>query len=335
MPRRSKINAGLIFMLALLLYLFFQISKHQPALAQVNAFAEDPYDAVGSFGVQFALVTALLSLVRAFRPYQSNKAPRVQEGLLARSVSITCISAGVVLAADVIAMIRYPTLWIGSPARYILAELLGGMALLTALIAWLLRRSMYPTHAQVTRSAWIKTSSISIAGILILAFYPENWRQSTLGALFTASIGMVLFFVAVWSWEIVTTPAPQAFFEDFIDDLASLYHWLKAHMSASKPLFTAFERTRDWPIVRWLNPRKHSWNGIILLGVFMGGMLALVEIGGEGGPGPHQAGRLITVVAVFVGLEGAGVLLGYALLAQPLGLFRRVSKQNSPMPLEQ
>ena len=34
-------------------------------------------------------------------------------------------------------------------------------------------------------------------GILILALYPENWRQSLPGALFTALVGEVLFFVAV------------------------------------------------------------------------------------------------------------------------------------------
>ncbi len=335
MPRRAKINACLIFVLAVCLYLFFQISKHQPALAQVNVFADDPYDAVGSFGVQFALVTALLSLVRAFRPYQPGKAPRVQEVLLARSVALTWVSGGVVLTADVIAMIRYPTLWISSSAGHILAALLGGMALLTVLAACLTRRSAYLTHTPIPRSGWVKTGSISGASILILAFYPASWRQNIPGALFTALTGMILFFVAVWAWEIVTTPALPTVFEDFIDDLASLHHWLKAHLTSIKLLFTAVEKTRNWPLIHWLNPRKHAWNGIILLGVFMGGALALAEIAGEGGPGPHQTGRLFTVVAVFVGLECAGVLLGYALLARPLGLFRRISRSNLNMPLEQ
>ncbi len=73
-------------------YLFFQISKHQPALSQVNAFAEDPYDAVGSFGTQFAVFTALLSLVRAFRPYQPNKALDGQKVHLVRAEYLTCLS---------------------------------------------------------------------------------------------------------------------------------------------------------------------------------------------------------------------------------------------------
>src|SRR5579884_4087593 len=99
MPRRFKVSALLTFMLAVLFYLLFQISKHNPALSQVNAFAEDPYDAVGSFGVQFALFTALLSLVRAFRPYQPNKALARQELLLGRGEYLSCLSIAVTLVA--------------------------------------------------------------------------------------------------------------------------------------------------------------------------------------------------------------------------------------------
>jgi hypothetical protein len=51
MPRELKVYALLTFLLAMLFYLFFQVSKHNLVLSEVNAFAEDPYDAVGSFGV--------------------------------------------------------------------------------------------------------------------------------------------------------------------------------------------------------------------------------------------------------------------------------------------
>jgi hypothetical protein len=86
MPGQLKVRAFITFMLAVLFYLFFQISKHNPALSHVNAFAEDPYDAVGSFGVQLAVFTALLSLVRAFRPYQPKQALDSQKVLLLRSL---------------------------------------------------------------------------------------------------------------------------------------------------------------------------------------------------------------------------------------------------------
>src|SRR5207237_9864288 len=89
MPKQYKVNACLAFVLAALFYLFWQINKHQPALSQVNAFAEDPYDAVGSFGTQLAVFTALLSVVRAFRSYQPNKVLESQKVHLLRADSIT------------------------------------------------------------------------------------------------------------------------------------------------------------------------------------------------------------------------------------------------------
>jgi hypothetical protein len=86
------------------------------------------------------------------------------------------------------------------------------------------------------------------------------------------------------------------------------------------------ESVLSWPPIRgllqWLNPRRHRWNAAILTGIILGIALVLGEMLGEGG-GPHQVGRLAFVVAVFVSLESFAVLLGYALLARPLGLFRR------------
>ena len=325
MPGRIKLQAIAAFVLAVLLALFFQIGKHQPALAQVNAFAEDPYDAVGSFGVQFAMFTALLSLVRAFRPYQAGKVADIQAVLFARGLSLTYASIAVVLASDVVAVIRYSALWIGTPAGYTLTALLAGMVLCTMLVAWFSHGATRAMPSSNRRATWIKAGGIFLASILILALYPESWRQSIPGALFTALTGMFLFFIAVWAWGIVTAPAFNTVFEDFIDDLASLYRWLKGHLSVLKPLFALLEKMQAWPLIGWLNPRKHPWHGIILAGIFMGLTLAFAEVTGEGGADPRQVGRLITVIAIFVGLESAGVVLGYALLARPLGLFRRDS----------
>src|SRR5450631_4197283 len=99
-PRTWKVNACITFVVAMVFYLFFQISKHHPALSQVNAFANDPYDAVGTVGTQFAAFTALLSLIRAFRPYQSDKAIGSQQQLLERGAYMTCFSVAVTLSAD-------------------------------------------------------------------------------------------------------------------------------------------------------------------------------------------------------------------------------------------
>jgi len=68
---RAKVNACLTLALAVVFYGFFQVCKQLPALGQINPFANNPYDAVGSFATQFAAFSALLSLLRAFRPYPS------------------------------------------------------------------------------------------------------------------------------------------------------------------------------------------------------------------------------------------------------------------------
>lgn len=329
MPKQLKVSACLTFVLAMLFYLFFQISKHNAALAHVNAFADDPYDAVGSFSTQLAVFTALLSLVRAFRPYQSKETLDGQKLLLLRSEYLCVLSVTMTLVADVIAMIRHPTLWIGLPAGQLLAMLVGGLALVTAFVGWLLSRSTRTIVSSPAQHGWTRAIVISTVSILILALYPENWRQSIFGALLTILVGMILFIVSVWAWEMAISPSLETQGEDFIDDLTSVYRWLKAHVGPFVVLFTVFEKVRDVPfihsVLRWLNPRKHTWSLPILIGIVMGGLLVLAEAFGEGSA-PHQIGRFAIIAAVFISLECFGVLLGYAFLAKPLELFRRAYK---------
>ena len=113
-----------------------------------------------------------------------------------------------------------------------------------------------------------------------------------------------------------------------MDDLTAVYRWLKAHAGPFVVLCILFEKLLGWSFVRsvlrWLNPRQHTWNLVLLLGIVMGAVLALAEALGEGG-GSQQIGRFALVVSVFIGLECAAVLLGYFLLAEPLGLFRHGS----------
>src|SRR5260370_37612351 len=106
MPGKLKVNACLTFVLAIVFYLFFQMSKHHPVLSQVNAFADDPYDAVGTAGTQFVAFTALLSLVHAFRPYQPNRALDTEHLLLARGAYVPPLSVALPLRADTVALLR-------------------------------------------------------------------------------------------------------------------------------------------------------------------------------------------------------------------------------------
>lgn len=330
MSRQLKGIAFLTFVLAILFYLFFQASKHSPALAQVNAFADDPYDAVGSFGVQFALFAALLSLIRAFRPYQSGRALDGQELLLWRGEYFSCLSIAATLVADIVAMIRHPSVWIGESAGYVLAALVGGMVLLTALTLWLIHRSIRNKRSPTARNVWSRAIGITVVSVLILALYPESWRESVLGELFTVLFGAAFLFVPVWAIGIAISPFPGTFFEDIIDDAIAVYRWLKAHAGPFAVLCALLEKLLGWPLVRsalrWLNPRRHTWNLVLLLGLVMGALLAVAEALGEGGF--QQIGRFALVAAIFISLECAAVLLGYFLLAEPMGLFRRDSQDK-------
>lgn len=327
MPRQYKVSACLTFVLAMVFYLFWQICKQQPALAHVATFTEDPYDAVGSFGTQFAMFTALLSIVRAFRPY-SPEAINRQQGLFVRGAYLTCLSVAVTLGADIVAMLRYPSVWIGLSAGYTLVALVGSMALLTALIGWCIHHIARESIAPYAHHGWVRAIGISLVGAIICALYPENWNEGipvgglwTVFILFTAIIGMIIFVAAAWAWDTAIAPPQETPAEDFIDDLAALYHWFKAHTGHFSVVLMPFEKVFGSsflrPIVNWLNPRKNRWYGIALIGIFIGVVFAFAE--------GHLHPR-IGLLTVFTTIECLGVLLGYAFFMKPLELSRHDTK---------
>src|SRR5437762_2624395 len=128
--------------------------------------------------------------LRASRPYQPNEVLDCQKALLARGEILTCLSVAATLVADIVAMIRYPSLWIGFPAGYILVALVVGIALFTILVGWLVSHSTRQNSSPSLQGAWIRAIGISLVEILILALYPANWRESIPGALFTVVVGM-------------------------------------------------------------------------------------------------------------------------------------------------
>ena len=328
MPRSVKVSALLTIGLAILFFLFFDICKHAPIFSQIDVFTEDPYDSVGSFGVQLASFMALLAVLRAFRPYPSEKTRDRQVVLFARTAYFSCLAVAVTLGADMIAMIRHSSLWIGVEGGYLLAVLLAGMILLTALVFWAISYATRPLPLHSPLQRWIKASVFSLVGILLLALYPEELRQSIAGEILTIAVGIIFLFGLVWALGTAISPSLDPPFEDVIDDLVITYQWQKARANPSNPLLaldSMLEKLLTLSLLRsilhWLNPRRHPWNIVILLGVLMGIALLLTDLIGEGGP--SQLGRLALVATIFIGVEVGGVLLGYALLAKPIGLFRQ------------
>ena len=334
MPKQYKVSACLTCILALVFYLFWQLCKQQPYLAKVATFTEDPYDAVGSIGVQFAIFLALLTVVRAFRPYQPDRDLGSPQALLIRGVYLTCLSVAVTLGADVVGMLRYPAVWIGTPAGYTLAACVGGMALITVCIGWwihlITRERMIPSR----RSRWMGAIGISLIGASICAVYPQDWRQGfvvggwgTVFILFTIVLGMTIFYTLVWVWGMVISPPLETHGEDFIDDLAALYTLLGGRAGRVSAVLVPFEKLYgSHPIVKWVNSPMCRWSGLALMGIVIGVALACVETSGEGLL--HPAIGLLSVYAL---LECLTVLMAYAFFAGPLRLARRAATNNTPL----
>jgi hypothetical protein len=201
------------------------------------------------------------------------------------------------------------------------------LALSTVLVAWQARawsRTLGPaSRAEVPP---VLALAIFAASVVILALYPDAWRLSSPGALLTVAAGAILLFLPLWALGLILSPSPGPRYQDTLDDLASMYRYLQRRSRRFAQVSHPAERVFTWPLIRagvsWLNPRRHRWNAAILCGILLGLAVVVGEMLGEGG-GPHQIGRLAFVVAVFVSLECFAVLLGYALLARPLGLFRQ------------
>lgn len=292
MPASFRIHVLLVTALAVLFYLFFMTAKHDAALSKVSAFGEDPYDAVGSFGIQAAILLSVVGLARAFRPYRNGAASEGQQELLVRTLIFALLAVGVTLAGDAVAMARYPSQWFGSADGFRLAALGAGLAGLTLAAGWWVRRSLKARNAQTAPGIARRAAVVSIASAAILAVYPESWRDSTPGALFTVVVGAVLLFAPMWAWGALLMPNG------------------------------VIQKATGTPSQRFKLPRPVplSWGLMLGLGILLGGFLVLAEFLVEG-TGGVNLGHVAFVASIYIGLETAGLGIGYSLLRKPLGLF--------------
>ncbi|HEY6307601.1 MAG TPA: hypothetical protein VI488_14205 [Candidatus Angelobacter sp.] len=111
---------------AIVFWKFFDITKHGD-LGDISPFAQDPYDAVGSFAFQVALLVGALTYARALRLTESCSAPRAR--LIVRGNVIVLGSITATLLSDVTALVLHPLP--RSHWAYVLWLALGLMSLLT------------------------------------------------------------------------------------------------------------------------------------------------------------------------------------------------------------
>ena len=297
MPTKYKLSAILVFLVSVLFFLFFEISKHNPLFSPSNAFAEDPYDGIGSMGIQAALLLAALSLLRAFWRYPIHEPSVNRMVIIARTQMMAVLAVGVTLTADFVAMLRYRSMWLSSAGGHLLAVLVAGLALLTATAGLFVYRQARGIALPKVPNVWSRAVAICFAAVFVLAFYPENWRKSTPGALLTVLVGTVLLVVPMWALGSALIP-----YREGID--------------RNDPARVALSYLQ-----------KYQWGFIVLAGAVAGCCIGLRELWEPGG-WPQLTSRIVFVIAVYIGLETAGILIGYGFLRKPLGLWAQNSQHS-------
>jgi hypothetical protein len=291
--RRSLISSVLVLALAAVFFAFFQLTKQVPELSSVNASAVDPYDAIGSFGVQTAAFLGALSVVRAFWWSRDGVRSNKREAVLAGTQVAAVLAVAVTLAGDVVAMLRHVPVWLGVPAGTAYASALLAVAVMAALVGFrVLAGSSRASGPPVpgAHAARVRAGIGAAVFVVVLASYPETVTSSIPGAMLTIVIGVVLLFVPVRLLTLALVPRAR-----------------------EEP--AAATRRRRPGLRGW------RWALVAALGVLAGLALVAVELLAEAGTAtPPPLARIAVVVSVYVGVETSGLLIGYALLRGPLGL---------------
>lgn len=204
MPQHLKRNSIITMGLAGVFYWAFMFAKHDPALRPMIPFDEDPYDAVGSFGVIVAVLAGIVALARAFRPYLA--APDVARRMvLVRTQAVVPFAALITVGADVVAMARHPDRWM--PVRTELIALLGALAIAALVVLQLLRASR-----EDRANRWSPAILASLIAAAILAIYPEQWINGFATHMLTVIAGDLLLLapLRLMTDAFVMTNAPAA-----------------------------------------------------------------------------------------------------------------------------
>lgn len=294
MPWSQKRNALIVVGLAALFHLFFMFTKHNPAFRDVIPFGNDPYDAVGSFADIAGMLIALLCVVRAFRSYRNHSPSWAQWFYLIRAQMAVVLAVLITLTTDVTAMVRHPSAWMHAASRVELLILLACMTAIAVAVGALVRSSV-EGDASATPGNWMHATVVLLVSLFVLTVYPERLMANTTMHLATVVIGDLLLFGPLAALLAVLVP----------DD----------RQSVAKVAETARGDIYGWILVT-------------LTGLTIGTLLFVAEMVDGSGPMP-RFGKLVAIACVYAGLATAGLLIAYAFLSGPLGLWRLDSVVHS------
>lgn len=206
--RPLQMAAVLTFMASLSFWAFFQLSK-RPEFAAVNAFADDPVDAIGSLAVQVAVVVSLLTLARAAQVHDTLTASAYKRRLTLHGNAVALLAIVVTLAADTWMEVQHPppgnSLW-----GQLLVIGLSTVALITC--AAILTTLTALRHAQAgpysKRQVIAKGDSLSEAltdlwtlARLILAWFSQHWPWLSRPLHWVEELGNRFFeWMMSWPW---------------------------------------------------------------------------------------------------------------------------------------
>lgn len=262
----------------------FMFLKHDPSLRNVIPFGVDPYDAVGSFATIIALLVATIAVIRAFRPYHSGPS-LAQQVYLRRAQMAVALAVYITVGSDIIAMARHPAMWIDAPSRTELIVLLTGPALAAAGLQ-LLIRTLRVKGSEAASEAWKQAAIVVLVAALILAFYPEQLVVGFWSHMGTVIVGDLILFAPMRPLLVATVP------------------------------YSATDTQSESSTAPRQSMRGRRWVIVTLIGAAVGVFALLGELS-EGSAPP--AARLLLLVAVFLGLAIAGLLIAFVCLGAPLG----------------
>ena len=293
-PTKQKLQSVVIVGVAAAFQWFFMYTKHNPALRSVIPFGDDPYDALGSYATIVNIPLCLLLLWRSFRPMRGQSSSFAQSQNLRRTQAAIPLTILVTIAADAIAMARYPHLWLGTPGQNKLLAVCAAVFIVSATALSMLRSSVSaPAVPRPSERTAFSPLIVAALFVVTLALYPENLINRLSTHLLTVLLGDLLLFVPVAAFLRFLFPDPQ-----------SAPHTQSISTSST----------------------RYVWISATLISLAIGVWLFVAEMTEGGAAMPAMRKRLF-VACVYVGLTMTGMLIALAVLSRPLGLGQATTAQ--------